>query len=90
MFSYISHLLPTSFIVIKINIPSICLLGTVKMSSLVVCLCIDFKGNDVDVVCVAFNDDERDGGKSELHWECEFEEVLEDAANGTPVDGYKS
>ena len=60
------------------------------MSSLVVCLCIDFKGNDVDVVCVVFNDDERDDGKSELHWECEFEEVLEDAANGTPVDGYKS
>lgn len=57
---------------------------------MVVCLCSDFKGNAVDVVCVAFNVDERDGGKRELHWECEFDVVLEDAANGTPVDGYKS
>lgn len=51
------------------------------MPSLVVSLCIDFKGTDVDVVCVEFNDDAR---------ECAFEDVLEDAANGNPVDGYKS
>ena len=60
---------------------------------MVICLCRDPKGNVgivVDEVCVAFTDAERDGGKRGLHGECELAEVLEDAANGTPVDGYSS
>lgn len=75
------------------NLPSVSLRGTVKSSSLVICLCRDPKGNVgivVDEVWVALTDAESDGGRRGLHGECELAEVLEDAANGTPVDGYSS
>lgn len=44
---------------------------------------------DEAVVCVAF-EGTSDGGSSGLHGECEPTDVLDDAANGTPVDEYKS
>jgi hypothetical protein len=79
------------------NLPSVSVLGTVKSSSLVTCLCPSdpTKGSDEGVradECAEFEVDDREGGKrAGLHGEWELVEVLVDAAKGTPADdGYKS
>jgi hypothetical protein len=79
------------------NLPSVSVLGTVKSSSLVMCLCPSdpTKGIDEGVradECAEFDVDDREGGRrAGLHGECELVDVLVEAANGTPADdGYKS
>lgn len=77
-----------------VSLPSVSFLGTVKSSSLVMCLCPnepkDIVGMVVEDVAVTFDDDDNDGGNKGLHGEWELAEVLDEAANGTPVEGYKS
>lgn len=86
----------SSKIIIKNYSPSVSVLGTVKSSSLVTCLCPkDPKGIDEGVSddeCFEFVEDDRFGGRSAgLHGEWELVDVLVDAAKGTPAaDGYKS
>ena len=79
------------------QLPSVSVLGTVKSSSLVTCLCPrdPIKGIDEAVradECAEFDVDDREGGKrAGLHGEWELVDVLVDAARGTPADdGYKS
>lgn len=82
------------------QLPSVSVLGTVKSSSLVTCLCPNdpIKGIDEGVradecaECAEFDVDDRDGGKrAGLHGEWELVDVLVEAAKGTPADdGYKS